>query len=135
MSSTFSTGSESIGTCDRCKFKRMYQDLRADGACPGLRVCNKCWDQPNPFLTWQPDLPQYVLQFPRPDQLLTTTYQYVLPNSPVLAAQRDNYYRAVIDEQIDSNKVAELQTQGNPPRDAWINAYIPPSLLPGFNAE
>lgn len=126
----FSNGTIAIAVCDRCKFKYRYPELRADGAVPTLRVCGRCWDNPNPFLTWTPKFASYVLQFPRPDQQLTTTYQYVLPNAPVLATQDRNYYRAVIGTQDDNVAGPQIQAQGNPPRDAWINSYIPPSLLP-----
>lgn len=126
----YSTGEYAIAVCDRCKFKYRYPELRADGAVSSLRVCQKCWDKPDPWKTWQPNYPSYLLQFPRPDQQLTTNYQYVTDNAPVIAAQERNYYRQVIGTGVNSDKGPQIQAQGNPSPDRWINSYIPPSLLP-----
>jgi hypothetical protein len=67
----YASGRASIAICDRCSFKFPYQDLRADGNSPGLRVCEDCRDPKNPWRDppIQPDA--ITLKFPRPDIPLT----------------------------------------------------------------
>lgn len=61
------SGRASIAICDRCNFKYPYQDLRADGNSPGLRVCQTCWDPKNPW-NLPPIQPDPIsLKYPRPD--------------------------------------------------------------------
>lgn len=61
------SGRASIAICDRCNFKYPYQELRADGNSPGLRVCECCRDPKDPWRLppTQPDA--IALKFPRPD--------------------------------------------------------------------
>lgn len=67
------TGDLSIAICDRCKFKYPYLQLRADGDKPGLRVCEKCWDQRDPYRL-PPRQPEAIaLRFPRPDVSIAVT--------------------------------------------------------------
>lgn len=71
----YASGALSIAVCDRCGFKVPYQDLRADGNSPGLRVCQRegCWDNFDPWRlpAIQPDA--ISLQNPRPDVSLVTS--------------------------------------------------------------
>ena len=58
-----------IGWCDRCKFKFSLDDLSSDRNTPGLKVCNRCNDQLDPYRlpARQPDdltLPFYRVQEP-----------------------------------------------------------------------
>ena len=34
-----------IAICDTCGLKKYHSDLKNDGNNPGLKVCNKCYDQ------------------------------------------------------------------------------------------
>lgn len=64
------SGIISIAICDRCKMKLPYQELRADGNSPGLRVCRECRDDRDPYRlpARQPD--PLALRFARPDREL-----------------------------------------------------------------
>lgn len=74
MSTVFAPGDIAIAVCDRCRRKVPYQELRADGNSPGLKVCSLdgCWDPKDPWRLppIQPDA--MVLRTPRPDTDLTT---------------------------------------------------------------
>lgn len=61
------SGRASIAICDICNFKYNYQELRADGNTPGLRVCRECFSPKNPWRLppLQPDA--IALKYPRPD--------------------------------------------------------------------
>lgn len=62
----------SVGICDRCRSKYYYDELSADGDKPGLRVCAKCNDQPDPWRL-PPLRPENIsLRFPRPDESVAT---------------------------------------------------------------
>ena len=61
------SGYASIAVCDRCCFKYPYQELRADGNSPGLRVCEECRDPKDPWRL-PPARPDAIaLKYPRPD--------------------------------------------------------------------
>ena len=57
-----------IAICDRCKFKFRYDDLRADGNSPGLRVCQKCYDVKDPWRLPARQTETVNLRQPRPDE-------------------------------------------------------------------
>lgn len=63
----YANGRLSKAVCDRCHFKVLYQELRADGNAPALRVCRKCYDTIDPYRlpARQPDT--FTLRMPRPD--------------------------------------------------------------------
>jgi hypothetical protein len=56
-----------IGVCDRCKKKMFLDDLKPDGAVSSLRVCEKCYDQPDPYLIPARLVEKITLDHPRPD--------------------------------------------------------------------
>lgn len=53
--------------CDRCKLRKAYDELRADGNSPGLRVCEKCWDPIDPWRLAPRRTEDITLRHPRPD--------------------------------------------------------------------
>ena len=64
---SLASGYASIAICDRCSFKYPYQELRADGNVPALRVCESCRDPKDPWRL-PPARPDAIaLKFPRPD--------------------------------------------------------------------
>jgi len=71
------SGKISIAVCDRCKMKLPYQELRADGNSPGLRVCRECRDDRDPYRlpARQPD--PLALRFARPDRSLEYAVSYL----------------------------------------------------------
>lgn len=62
----------SIAVCARCKMKYYYDDLGPDPNFPGLRVCDRCTDQFDPYRlpALQPE--NIALRFPRPDAGVST---------------------------------------------------------------
>lgn len=56
-----------IAICDRCKMKMPYTALRADGNSPGLRVCEQCCDQKDPYKLPARQTENITLKYPRPD--------------------------------------------------------------------
>lgn len=62
-----------IAICDRCKRKHPLVSLNPDRNSPGLRVCDLCNDEYDPWRlpARQPD--QITISFPRPDTPLITT--------------------------------------------------------------
>ncbi len=83
MSTTdLAPGDMAIAICDRCRMKRKYSELRADGNSPGLRVCiYGCWDPIDPYRL-PVRMPEPVaLQFPRPDVPLGSSTNYLLTSA------------------------------------------------------
>lgn len=63
-------GSVAIAVCDRCGMKHHYDDLKPDRDSPGLRVCAKCNDSPDPYKK-PPRQPEIItLRYPRPEKEL-----------------------------------------------------------------
>jgi hypothetical protein len=71
-----------IGWCDRCKFKMSLDDLHPDRNTPGLRVCNKCNDEFDP---WR-------LPARRPDDLTLPFYRTEEP--------------LIVPDEVDPNSIA-----------------------------
>lgn len=59
-----------IAVCDRCKMKVPYDELRADGNSPGLRVCTGCRDTKDPWRLPARKTENITLRQPRPDEPL-----------------------------------------------------------------
>ena len=58
----------SIAICDRCKFKRAYDDIESDRNIPGLRVCKfGCNDERDPYRLPMRMTEKISIRFPRPD--------------------------------------------------------------------
>ena len=57
-----------IAICDRCKMKRAYDALQPDTNFPGLRVCDTCVDQKDPYRLPARKTERINLRFPRPDE-------------------------------------------------------------------
>ena len=68
---TTGMASVAIANCDRCKMKKPYSLLVADGNAPGLRVCPDCADTLDPWRLPPPASEDISLRFPRPDEPLT----------------------------------------------------------------
>jgi len=67
---TLASGELTIAICDRCKLKKPYRELRADGNAPGLRVCQECRDDFDPYRL-PPKAPDPIaVRFTRPDAVL-----------------------------------------------------------------
>lgn len=62
--------SASVALCDRCQFKFALDDLSADRDSPGLRVCDKCNDLPDPYLLPARKSEKLTPKYPRPEQQL-----------------------------------------------------------------
>lgn len=71
-----------IAICDRCKMKRSITELVADPNSPGLRVCEDgCVDKFDPWRLPARKTEDVALQYPRPDEPLTTEGDPVEPNT------------------------------------------------------
>ncbi len=73
----FASGDLAIAICGRCKMKRRYLDLTADGNIPGLRVCKEtvnagCWDPIDPYRLPAIKPEPVALRYPRPDVSIAT---------------------------------------------------------------
>lgn len=67
---TLASGELAIAICDRCKRKRPYTALRADGNAPGLRVCaddDGCYDSFDPYRLPPKSPDPIAMRFARPD--------------------------------------------------------------------
>lgn len=62
-----------IAVCDRCKIKMPYDDLSADRNAPGLRVCDECNDEFDPWRMAPRATEDISLPAPRPDEPLKVT--------------------------------------------------------------
>lgn len=72
MSSGFASGDLTIAICDRCAFKFKYRELSTDRNSPGLRVCDDCNDQKDPYRL-PPRKPEAIaVRYPRPDTDIKT---------------------------------------------------------------
>lgn len=69
---TRSNTNVAIGICDRCRFKYAIVDLCADRNSPGLRVCDKCNDQYDPWRLPAKRPDNITVQYPRPDVDIST---------------------------------------------------------------
>ncbi len=56
-----------IGICDRCRVKKSLGDLHQDRNLPGLRVCDGCNDEYDPYRYAAPPVENISLPFVRPD--------------------------------------------------------------------
>lgn len=57
-----------IAICDRCQMKKAYDDLKPDLENHGMRVCDPCRDQPDPYKQ-PPRQPEIItLRYPRPEK-------------------------------------------------------------------
>lgn len=65
-------GTFAVAICDRCGTKHPYAALRADGNSPGLRVCEKCWDEKDPYKLPARQTENISLRYPRPEKNLAT---------------------------------------------------------------
>lgn len=61
-----------IGICDRCRVKMSLDDLHPDRNSPGLRVCDGCNDEYDPYRYAAPPVENISLPFVRPDVNLDT---------------------------------------------------------------
>lgn len=57
-----------IGICDRCRMKKSLADLHPDRNSPGLRVCDPCNDEFDPYRYAAPPVEDISLPFVRPDE-------------------------------------------------------------------
>lgn len=66
------TGEDSyaIGICDRCKFKFPIGALNPDPNSPGLRVCEDCIDELDPWRLPMRTPEDITIQYPRPEEPL-----------------------------------------------------------------
>ena len=64
--------------CDRCKLRYPYQELRADGNSPGLRVCEECCDNKDPWRYPAPRPDPIAVRFARPDAPLVSNDTLVI---------------------------------------------------------
>lgn len=61
-----------IGICDRCKLKFSIEDLHPDRNSPGLRVCDECNDEYDPYRLPARQTEDISLRFTRPDESLSS---------------------------------------------------------------
>jgi hypothetical protein len=60
-----------IAVCDRCRTKVSISDLVADRNIPGLRVCEQCNDEKDPYRLPARRSEKITLRYPRPDEPLS----------------------------------------------------------------
>ena len=56
-----------VAICDRCRTKVQYDDLSHDDNSPGLRVCDRCKDELDPYRLPARRAEKIGLDYPRPD--------------------------------------------------------------------
>ena len=65
-----SHGKVAVAICGRCGLKYQYNELKPDRNAPGLRVCNDCCDDKDPYKLPARRSEKITLQYPRPDEPL-----------------------------------------------------------------
>lgn len=60
-----------IGICDRCKVKMSIEELKPDRNAPGLRVCDGCNDEYDPYRLPARKAESIAVSHPRRDEDLT----------------------------------------------------------------
>lgn len=78
MSQPFAAGNKAFGFCDRCDFRYLLKELKAevvDMEKTGLLVCEECWDPDHPqnLLGREPVNDPQALKNPRPDNGLISS--------------------------------------------------------------
>lgn len=94
--------STAIAICDRCRFKMEYHKLRPDGNTPGLRVCEKCWDEKDPYRLPARKTENFNLKYPRPEVNPVTPIDVGLGDADagfVLGDQEDEFFVFVGEEE------------------------------------
>src|SRR6185369_15340218 len=59
-----------IAICDRCKMKMRIGELSADRDVPGLRVCQYCNDERDPYKLPPRKTEDITVRYPRPEEPL-----------------------------------------------------------------
>lgn len=75
---TLASGDLSIAICDRCKLQYQYRELMPDGNSPGLRVCEECRDNKDPWRYPAPRPDPIALRFARPEVPLIDTRRFMI---------------------------------------------------------
>lgn len=65
-----SHGKVAVAICGRCGLKYQYNKLKPDRNTPGLRVCDDCCDDKDPYKLPSRLPEKLTLQYPRPDEPL-----------------------------------------------------------------
>ena len=98
----FLSTSTAIAICDRCRFKMPYHDLRPDGNSPGLCVCEKCYDQKDPYRLPARKTENFNLRFARPEVNPVTPIPVGIGFNDegfVIGDQEDEYFLQVGEEE------------------------------------
>jgi len=72
-----------LGRCDRCHFKFYLDQLGPDRNTPGLKVCDRCNDEFDPYRLPAPPADDVTLPFYRPDLPSLSMPDAVPPGGPV----------------------------------------------------
>jgi hypothetical protein len=68
-----------IAICDRCKMKRPYSDMRADGNINAIKVCSEsCSDEFDPYRLPARQSEKITIRFPRPDADIAETHNNII---------------------------------------------------------
>lgn len=67
-----------VAICDRCKMKVPLVELKSDSDSPGLRVCRKCMDDPDPWRLPPRVTEKITLKNPRPEKEISVVSNYLL---------------------------------------------------------
>lgn len=75
---TLASGELTQAICDRCRMRFNYQELRPDGNSPGLRVCEECRDNFDPYRLPPKSPDPIAVRFARPDAPLLDTRRFMI---------------------------------------------------------
>lgn len=107
---TLGNSTLSVFICDRCKMKRPYSDMRADGNIPGIKVCSvSCSDEFDPYRLPARQPEKISIRFPRPDESVAEQHHKLITD-PGEQNQQD---------------VGIALEQGNNPNDGNLNDLAP----------
>jgi hypothetical protein len=79
---TRGNSSLAIAICDRCSFKFPIGKLSADRDAPGLRVCEQCNDEEDPYKLPSRKTESITVRYPRPDQPVRPAEEVAPPPPP-----------------------------------------------------
>jgi hypothetical protein len=88
---TRGNSSLAIAICDRCSFKFPIGKLSADRDAPGLRVCEQCNDEEDPYKLPSRKTESITVRYPRPDQPVRPAEEASPPPPPPVFGFHDAF--------------------------------------------
>jgi len=110
---TFGNNILSVAICDRCKFKRPYDEIVQDQNIPALRVCiHGCVDSLDPYRLPARQPEKITIRFPRPDADIAQ-YNDAITTDPNVVNSPNNVTQGTAGEYGIAPETSEDDLNGN----------------------